>query len=361
MNYSCRLMVAAGLAMVLVSHADAAEKKVPHGRTLVVGTKEAPPFSMKTADGAWTGISIDLWRDIAAQRNLAFEFREKDLRGLLDGVTDGSLDVAVAALTVTSEREKVMDFTHVFFHTGLGIAVSKKPSRPWLDVFRTLYSPEILKFVVGLFLIMLLVGTLIWRLERKKNPEQFGGDMKAGIFSGLWWSMVTMSTVGYGDKAPITHGGRWVAILWMLVSIFVISVLTAHITSSLTLTKMRSSIQRPQDLIHVHVGSVAESTSSDYLAKNRIPFYSYKTASEGLQAMAEGKIQALVYDKPILQYLVQKDYPGKLEVLPYTFHEQDYGIALREGSQLREPINQVLLEIINSPAWADTLSLYLGR
>src|SRR5512135_553834 len=155
MNSACRLMVVAGLAMVLVSNADAAEKKVPQGRTLVVGTKEAPPFSMKAADGTWTGISIDLWRDIAAQLNLAFEFRETGLRGLIDGVTDGSLDVAVAALTLTSEREKVMDFTHVYFHTGLGIAVSKKANTPWRDVFRTFNSPAILKFVVGLFLFLL--------------------------------------------------------------------------------------------------------------------------------------------------------------------------------------------------------------
>jgi polar amino acid transport system substrate-binding protein len=361
MNSACRLMVAAALAMVLVFPADAAGKKDSPGRTLVVGTKETPPFSMKAADGTWSGISIDLWRDIAAQLNLAFEFRETDLRGLLDGVTDGSLDVAVAALTVTSEREKVMDFTHPFFHTGLGIAVSRRPGSPWLDVFRSFYSLAILKFVVGLFLALLLVGSLIWRFERKKNPEQFGGDMKAGIFSGLWWSMVTMSTVGYGDKAPITHGGRSVAILWMLVSICVVAVLTAHITSNLTLVQMRSSIKGPQDLVHVRVGAIADSTSSDYLGRNRIPFSPYKTASEGLHAMAEGKIQAMVYDKPILQYLVQKDHPGKLEVLPNTFDEQDYGIALREGSPLRVPVNLVLLKIIYSPAWQDTLSLYLGR
>jgi len=360
-RHACRLMVAAGLAMVLVLPADAAEKKAPPGRTLVVGTKESPPFSMKAADGAWTGISIDLWRDIAKQLNLAFEFRETDLRGLLDGVTDGSLDVAVAALTVTSEREKVMDFTHAIYHTSLGIAVSQKPKTPWLDVFRSFYSLGVLKFVAGLFLFLLLVGSLIWLFERKKNPEQFGGEITTGIFAGLWWAMVTMTTVGYGDKAPITHGGRWVAILWMLVGICVMSVLTAHITSNLTLMQMRSSIKGPQDLFHVHVGSVAESTSSDYLGKNRIPFSPYKTASEGLHAMAEGKIQALVYDKPILRYLVQKEYPGKLEVLPYSFYEQDYGIALREGSPLREPVNHVLLNILNSPAWQDTLSLYLGR
>ena len=361
MNFACRIMVAAGLAMVLVFPADAAGKKAPPGRTLVVGTKESHPFSMKDADVAWTGISIDLWRDIAKQLNLTFEFRETDLRGLLDGVTDGSLDVAVAALTVTTEREKVMDFTHAFYHTGLGIAVPHKPSRPWLDIFRSFYSLTILKFVVGLLLISLLVGSLVWWFERKKNPEQFGGDRKAGIFAGFWWSLVTMTTVGYGDHAPITRWGRSVAILWMLFGVCVISIFTAHITSNLTLMQMRSPIMGPQDLVHVHVGSVAESTSSEYLIKNRIPFTSYKKTSEGLHAMAEGNIQALVYDMPILRYLIRRDYPGKLEVLPYSFDEQDYGIALRDGSPLREPINQVLLKIVYSPAWQDTLSLYLGR
>src|SRR4029079_12035259 len=34
-------------------------------RELIIGTKEAPPFALKHADGTWTGISIELWRDIA--------------------------------------------------------------------------------------------------------------------------------------------------------------------------------------------------------------------------------------------------------------------------------------------------------
>ena len=104
---------------------------------------------MKTEDGAWTGISIDLWREIAAELDLPFEFRETDLQGLLDGVTDGSLDMAVAALTITSEREKTMDFTHPFLHTGLGIAVPYKHRRPWSIVLRSLLSRPILQFVAA--------------------------------------------------------------------------------------------------------------------------------------------------------------------------------------------------------------------
>jgi len=82
---------------------------------LIVGTKESPPFSMKTSDGQWTGLSIHLWRQIALELNFRSEFRELALKQLLDGVTDGSLDAAVAALTITPEREKNFDFTHAFY------------------------------------------------------------------------------------------------------------------------------------------------------------------------------------------------------------------------------------------------------
>ncbi len=361
MKYYGRFMAALVLAMILAINVCAAGEQPSPGRTLVVGTKEAPPFSMKTDDGAWTGISIDLWRRIAAELDLPFEFREADLQGLLDGVADGSLDMAVAALTITSEREKVMDFTHPFFQTGLGIAVAPRHKRPWLFIFRSFLSIEILQFIVGLFLIMFLIGLLMWRLERGRNPDHFGGGRKAGIVSGIWWSVVTMSTVGYGDKAPVTLGGRILALAWMLVGIAAIAFLTAHVTSNLTLMQMQSAIKGPEDLLRVHVGSVADTTSSNYLRENRILSRSYRTAPEGLRAIAGRKIEALVHDKPILQYLIRKEFPGELEVLPDTFLPQDYGIALRAGSPLREPVNRVLLEIIHAPEWQDTLYRYLGR
>ena len=361
MTFCGRFMAALALIMVLAVNLCAAGEKVPASRTLVVGTKEAPPFSMKTEDGGWTGIGIDLWREIAAELNLSFEFRETDLKGLLDGVADHSLDVAVAAITVTSEREKSMDFTQPFFHTGLGIATARKRSNPWFAVLRSLLSLQILQFVGGLFLFMILIGSLMWLLERKHNPDHFGSGRIDGISSGIWWSAVTLTTVGYGDKSPVTTRGRMLALLWMLVGIAAVAFLTAHITSNLTLFQLASPIKGPEDLIHVRVGSVANTTSSKYLKENWMVFYPFQTASEGLRAVAEGKIEALVYDKPTLKYLIRKSFLTDLEVLPITFLPQDYGIALPTGSPLREPINRALLQIIESPAWQGTLAGYLGK
>ena len=47
----------------------------------------------------------------------------------------------------------------------------------------------------------------------------------------LWWAMVTLTTVGYGDKYPITPGGQGVAVILMLVGIGLLGVLTASVAS----------------------------------------------------------------------------------------------------------------------------------
>src|SRR5262249_48883893 len=74
-------------------------------RELVVGTKETPPFAMKSADGMWQGVSIELWRRVADAAGLRYRFAEEaDVQGLLTGVVEGRFDAAVGALTVTGPR-----------------------------------------------------------------------------------------------------------------------------------------------------------------------------------------------------------------------------------------------------------------
>ncbi|MGC9328355.1 MAG: transporter substrate-binding domain-containing protein [Candidatus Hinthialibacter sp.] len=176
-------------------------------RKLIVGVKEAAPFSMKSEDGVWSGISIDLWRQIANELQIDYDFQEMNLKGLLEGVADRRLDVVVAALTISPDREEQMDFTHPFHTSGLGIAVPQRQQWKWLNVAGRFFSTEFLKVFALLILLLMSVGFIVWLFERKQNPDQFGGNRAEGVLSGFWWSAVTMTTVGYGDKAPVTLGG----------------------------------------------------------------------------------------------------------------------------------------------------------
>src|SRR5271170_1767416 len=119
-----RLTMCVAIALTsLVAHTACAQvPSTEQNCILVIGTKEAPPFAMKGEDGSWTGISIDLWRKIAADLNLNYRFQEASLDELIDGTAAGSLDAAIGAITITAERDKVVDFTHAYYQSGLGIA-----------------------------------------------------------------------------------------------------------------------------------------------------------------------------------------------------------------------------------------------
>jgi ABC-type amino acid transport substrate-binding protein len=149
--------------------------------------------------------------------------------------------------------------------------------------------------------------------------------------------------------------------MWMFAAIIIISILTATITSTLTVSKLESPVRGPNDLPGAIIGTVVDTTSESYLRDRRLSFSSFKTVTEGLQSLVEGRIEALVYDEAILRYLVNKDFKGDLAVVDSTFEPQYYGIAFQQGSPLRESINYVLLETIRAREWQDTLYKYLGE
>ncbi len=331
-------------------------------KKVIIGTKETAPFTIKNGDGTWSGISIDLWEEIAKEFNFSYEIRESDgLKKLIATVEDSSIDMAVAALSITPDREKIFDFTHPFYITGLSIAIPYKDSRNWLRLITSFFSRDFLKVIGFLSLILLAFGLLVWLFERKQNSEQFGGSILKGIGAGFWWSAVTMTTVGYGDKAPQTFFGRLIALVWMFAALIIISSFTAAITTALTMTQLEYAIEGVEDLTKVRVGTVDGSTSAEYLKDRRISYQTYKTPLEGLKAVQNGQIGAMVYDAPILRYLANTELNGTVRVLPNTFQEQYYGFAMPHDSPLREPINRVLLDKIHQPEWQDVLYKYFGN
>ena len=93
---------------------------------LIVATKTAAPLAFKGPDGAWTGMAIDAMTEIAGELGRTFQWREQTLEEMLDAVEAGDVDAAVAAITVTFEREARLDFTFPYYTSGLGIAIDPK-------------------------------------------------------------------------------------------------------------------------------------------------------------------------------------------------------------------------------------------
>lgn len=360
---SCRFsgLLLVAILLFAAGPASGQTKETPSRTVLRVGTTNAPPFAMKLGDGKWSGISIELWRELAAGLGLQFEIEERAFPDLLAGLGDGSLDVGVAPITITAERERVMDFTHPFFATGLAVAVrSEGTAVHWIHVAEKFLSLHFFLAAAALMLVLIVAGFLVWIFEWRRNPEDFDRKLPKGIGEGIWWAVVTMTTVGYGDKSPKTLGGRVVAILWMFVSIVIVASLTAAITSSLTVSQLGASVQGLPDLKRIRVGSMAGSTGEAFLTGLDIGSATFATTAAALEALAGGDIDAFVQDAPILKYQVHMQYRGRLQVLPQLFDQQYYGIALANGSSLREPLNRALLQYLRTEDWKAQLRRYFG-
>ena len=364
--FGCRFVVCVLVATMLAAVAaepaiaqSVTPASIPVQRELVIGTKEAPPFAIKNRDGSWSGISIELWRRVADEMKLPYRLvEEQTVQGLIDGTAAGKFDAAVAALTVTPARAKLLDFTQSFYVTGLGIAVPAGASANWWPVLRAMTSPGFLQAVLGLIGLALGAGILVWLFERRHN-ESYGRGLK-GFSSSVWWSTAAMTQRGAAHMAPQTVPGRVVAIFWMVVSIVAIAVFTAGLTSALTIKQLQGNVHGVADLSTVRVGAVAGTSTEELLSRFRVRYRAFANAHDGLRALRSGDIDAFVYDRPLLAWVIQQDFRSSVQLLDATFDHQAYAIALPNGSALRKPLDVAVLNAVQDGWWEQALFRYLG-
>lgn len=328
-------------------------------RELVVGTYVDPPFVMKDERGEWRGAAIGLWSEVARREGLTFRLVEYELEELLGAVAAGRVDVAVGPLLVTAERERRLDMTSPFLQVALAIATRPVESSTW---WTSLVSSAgtIGKAALGLVATMVLFALVVWLVERRRNPDHFGGDRLKGIGDAVWWSASTMTTVGYGDRIPITLWGRAIGILWMILSIVLVSTFIATVSSTLTLARLKPEIRSLHDLARVRVGVVEGSGAAELVAAMHLPAVQYPEVETALATLARGEIDAVVDEEPVLRYLATNQYGGHLSVLAQPFNEGFVGFALPLGSPLLRSVNVTLLDVLDDPAWEDLRRVYLG-
>ena len=319
---------------------------------LVVGAMDFPPFTYKSASGVWEGLSIELVQAVARELNTEIELREFSRTDQFEkALTTGEIDLAAVA-AITEHLESVVDFSNPYYRSGAAIAVKTAGGgNKMLLLADHLFSVTALKVIVSLGLLWVLAGSLVWLFERRRHLDMFSGSFWPGLGNGIWWAAVTMTTVGYGDKAPRTVGGRIIAIIWMFASIVLISSFTATVATTFTIDELKNKVRGFNDLPNVRVGTLAHSQFLEHMADYGIAATPYEKISTGLQALAADKIDAFVHDEALLKHLIRTRYPGTLQVLPDTSRHYYFGMALPFGCEWREPFNQALLKVMNRKDW----------
>jgi polar amino acid transport system substrate-binding protein len=179
--------------------------------------KTAEPFAFESHGDA-SGYSVDLWRRVAKEAGLDFDIKMvKIVPEVLNAIQKGEADVGLGALSITEDREKVMDFTLPFFdESGLQIMAHGRSSGSAFAAFGSLLHGGTLMVVAIMLGILFVVSNLLWLGERKKNQESFPEPYKQGLFEALWWCVSTMLTGGCENLAPRGLAGRAVGVVWMI-------------------------------------------------------------------------------------------------------------------------------------------------
>jgi len=295
-------------------------------------------------DGELVGFSVDLWKAIADDLDLQYDWvKVETLTQQLDAVANGSADIALGGISMTPEREEIVDFSYPYFNSGL-LIITQPPGRESIHTtFKTFFSPTMLG-VLGMALITLLViAHIIWLLERGSNKEVPRAYLP-GIWDGLWWAVTTITTQEYVDgEKPRTPIKRLMAMFFMVTGIVLIAQFTAAITASLTVTELTGHIEGPSDLPGKRIATVIGTTSARYLDAENLPYTGVETIEEAYVLLEAGEVDAVVFDASILLYYANNEGRGRVQVAGSIFEDESYGIALPMDSGLREPINQSIL------------------
>lgn len=345
--------IAAGTAATVTPATELQRANQP----LLVGVAVAPPFVIED-HGHYRGLAIALWEAVAADRGWKYEYRPYAHDALLDAVRDSKVDVGLGAIATTAADEQHMDFSHPILSAGLGVAVRGGSTAGWLAVAQALASPVFLTVVAALVLLLLVAGVLLWLLEYRRRPEPSGADRS--LFSGFWWATAALTSVGGGDHAPRSLGGRIVGLVCMLAALAIAASLTATITSALTVGQLGDRIHHATDLADMSVASVPAGTGAAWLQHQRLDYRQAHDVDAALADLAAGRVDAVVESQPLLHWDIRQHYRGRLKVLPLLLQRQDYAFALPAGSRLREPINVALLKRISAADWPQQLDRAFG-
>lgn len=330
--------------------------------TLVISISGNDPFIIEDENtDELRGISIDIWEKMADENDWHYRYESyPTVSKALKAVENGKSDMAVGPISITSARVKRVKFSQPYYQSSLAIGSRADGLGLWGRI-KPLFSLKLL-VAVGVFLFILaIVGTLLWLAERKASPEQFPANPKSGIGNGMWLAIVTMSTTGYGDMAPVTLRGRIIAGTWMVITIIFATSMVAGIASTLTLTGLGdSTITKVEELSGKKSATVAGSPATAFVKEHKSKSVTVNTFDEALDLLESRKVEAVVYDRPQLLFFQKNNKDKNLYVAKAEYYKQGYGFAFPLKSEFVYDVNLELLKLSEDHEIERIVAEYLG-
>lgn len=337
------------LVLVLLLALAAPGQAAPPGKRWKVGMAGAPPFVLDSKDAPPAGLAVDVWQAVAYQLKIEYDLvMLPDYESAVDAMAEGRIDALIGSIAITADRARRVAFTQPIFRTGVGILTPPRTGSVW-ERAQPLLQNAFFAAVGTLGALLLVVGVLVWLAERRENPEHFPRSLLPGVANGMWLALVTMTTVGFGDRVPTTAAGRGVVSLWMLISMIFASTLTAGLATAFTLFHIPDlQIEDPSQLAGRRVGVLHGSFVVPWVQAKGGRVIPVESLGEGAELVQQDHADAFVLDEPSLRWFVAQNPRLPLRLAAGGWDDHNFGFAVPLDSPALHALNVALLELAES-------------
>lgn len=286
--------------------------------------------------------------------------------GMVGELIRQEADIAIAPLTITSARERVIDFTKPFMSLGISIMI-KKPMKmkPGVFSFMNPLSREIWMCIifayVGVSVVLFLVSRFSpheWRYEETFVGPSVSNDFS--LYNSLWFSLGAFMQQGC-DICPRSVAGRIVGSVWWFFTLIIISSYTANLAAFLTVERMVTPINSADDLAkqtEVEYGTLSFSSTQEFFRRSKIAVYARmwefmntrkhvftSTYEEGIRRVRESKGKYAFLMESTKNDYINERHPCDTMKVGRNLDAKGYGVATPLGSNLRDRLNLAVLSM----------------
>lgn len=330
------------------------------GKVLKIAISHLPPL-VDITDKQVTGFEIELWEKIAKNANLKYKYTKYKFKNILPALKRETVDVGIAGITITSKREKILDFSYNTLNSDLTILVSGKNKLNVWVLIKSFFVKKQKKFFILLFapIAMIIVfAHIIWLIERGQGA--FSSEYFTGILETCWWLFVSLSTVGYGDFVPATWIGKLLGFVVILIGLGFFGLYVGQISSLFTVKRMQTSITSHKDLDGKKVATLKHTASEEAIKNTKAKVVLVEKIEAAYKKLRTNKVDAIIFDTPVLLYYLNNNKSENFVAIEKLFHPQYYGFAFSEGSKLRETINRELLNLQENGEYNELYEKWFG-
>lgn len=291
-------------------------------------------------------VALNIWQVVAKNSGIhyvlvKFESKKEAVSALLNH----QVDLILGPIKINRKLQSDILYLDSYFGDTLSF-IKLKSLDSDLMLFEK-FSLIFFKYLVVIFVFLFIFSLLLWYIEKKYN-NQFQLGFIRGVGKAFWFFLVTASTVGYGDCVPKTSRGRFLTSIWIILSLFSLTLIIGYVSQSYTKASQSVlSSLKIDDISNMPVGYLENNYQKSILIlrkKNARPV-SFNTASKLINAVESKKINYALIDTASVRFYLNHHPSSKIVMLKKRYSNGKFAFAVSKNSPLSDIINEALFTV----------------